>query len=62
MFISIYFHHFKESLVALNLQASSYNSVEFANCLNFEVSGIFFFKKKNLFCLFPLIVYDYDFV
>jgi hypothetical protein len=59
MFFSIYFHHFRESLVALNLQASSYNSAESANCLNFEVSG---FKKKKVFCLFSLIVYDYDFV
>jgi hypothetical protein len=47
MFFSIYFHHFRESLVALNLQASSYNSAESANCLNFEVSGLKKKKKKK---------------
>jgi hypothetical protein len=48
MFISIYFHHFRETLVAFNLQGSRNNSVESANCLNFEVSDFFFFFLNKL--------------
>jgi hypothetical protein len=56
MFISIYFHHFRETLVAFNLQGSRNNSVESANCLNFEVSDFFFFFFFFFFFINKLVL------
>jgi hypothetical protein len=53
------FHHFRESLFALNLQASSYNSAASVDCFNFEASGFYIFFKKKLDLS---VLFEYDFV